>query len=241
MWLIILPNSCSMGNVFWCWRLQWSLQLFRVIRMVNSADNLFRMAANSYEKPDYWSKKAFSEGYPARSVYKLKELDEKFGLLKKNYSVLDLGAAPGSWTVFALRTLNGTGHLTSIDLKPLAKDVVGSNLTFIQGDLYDEAVRVQARDLGPYDSVICDAAPPTTGNRTVDTARSTGLVELAIFYAQTMLKPGGNFVVKIFQGGDQQQLLKSMRQIFTTARGFKPEACRTESFETYLVGLDKKG
>lgn len=241
MWLIILPNSCSMGNVFWCWRLQWNLQLFRVIRMVNSADNLFRMAANSYEKPDYWSKKAFSEGYPARSVYKLKELDEKFGFLKKNYSVLDLGAAPGSWTVFALRTLNGTGHLTSIDLKPLAKDVVGSNLTFIQGDLYDEAVRVQARDLGPYDSVICDAAPPTTGNRTVDTARSTGLVELAIFYAQTMLKPGGNFVVKIFQGGDQQQLLKSMRQIFTTARGFKPEACRTESFETYLVGLDKKG
>lgn len=241
MWLIILPNSCSMGNVFWCWRLQWNLQLFQVIRMVNSADNLFRMAANSYEKPDYWSKKAFSEGYPARSVYKLKELDEKFGLLKKNYSVLDLGAAPGSWTVFALRTLNGTGHLTSIDLKPLAKDVVGSNLTFIQGDLYDEAVRVQARDLGPYDSVICDAAPPTTGNRTVDTARSTGLVELAIFYAQTMLKPGGNFVVKIFQGGDQQQLLKSMRQIFTTARGFKPEACRAESFETYLVGLDKKG
>lgn len=199
------------------------------------------MAANSYEKPDYWSKKAFSEGYPARSVYKLKELDEKFGLLKKNYAVLDLGAAPGSWTVFALRALNGTGHLTSIDLKPLAKDVAGSNLTFIQGDLYDEEVRAQARSLGPYDSVMCDAAPPTTGNRTVDTARSAGLVELAIFYAQTMLKPRGNFVVKIFQGGDQQQLLKSMRQIFTTARGFKPEACRTESFETYLVGLDKKG
>ena len=199
------------------------------------------MAANSYEKPDYWSKKACSEGYPARSVYKLKELDEKFGLLKKNSSVLDLGAAPGSWTVFALRTLNGTGHLTSIDLKPLAKDVVGSNLTFIQGDLYDEEVRMQARNLGPYDSVICDAAPPTSGNRTVDTARSTGLVELAIYYAQTMLKPGGNFVAKIFQGGDQQQLLKSMRQIFTSARGFKPEACRTESFETYLVGLNKKG
>ena len=198
------------------------------------------MAANRYEKPDFWSKKALSEGYPARSVYKLKELDEKFGLLRRNSAVLDLGAAPGSWTVFALRTLDGTGHLTSIDLRPLARDVAGSNLTFIQGDLYDEEVRMQARDLGPYDSVICDAAPATTGNKTVDTARSTGLVELAIFYAQTMLKPGGNFVVKIFQGGDQQQLLKSMRQIFTSARGFKPEACRTESFETYLVGLNKK-
>lgn len=198
------------------------------------------MAVNSYEKPDYWSRKAFSEGYPARSVYKLKELDEKFGLLKKNYKVLDLGAAPGSWTVFVLRTLDGTGHVTSIDLKPLAKSVVGSNLEFIQGDLYDQEVRDRAMALGPYDSVICDAAPPTTGNRTVDTARSTGLVELAIFYAQTMLKPGGNFAVKIFQGGDQQALLKSMREIFTSARGFKPEACRTESFETYLVGLGKR-
>lgn len=198
------------------------------------------MATNSYEKPDYWSRKAFSEGYPARSVYKLKELDEKFGLLKKNYKVLDLGAAPGSWTVFVLRTLDGTGHVTSIDLKPLAKSVVGSNLEFIQGDLYDQEVRDRAMALGPYDSVICDAAPPTTGNRTVDTARSTGLVELAIFYAQTMLKPGGNFAVKIFQGGDQQALLKSMREIFTSARGFKPEACRTESFETYLVGLGKR-
>ena len=198
------------------------------------------MVANSYEKPDYWSRKAFSEGYPARSVYKLKELDEKFGLLKKNYKVLDLGAAPGSWTVFVLRTLDGTGHVTSIDLKPLAKSVVGSNLEFIQGDLYDQEVRDRAMALGPYYSVICDAAPPTTGNRTVDTARSTGLVELAIFYAQTMLKPGGNFAVKIFQGGDQQALLKSMREIFTSARGFKPEACRTESFETYLVGLGKR-
>ena len=83
------------------------------------------MANNSYEKPDYWSRKAFSEGYPARSVYKLKEIDEKFGMLKKNSRILDLGASPGSWTVFALRTLDGTGHVTSIDLNPLAKDVKG--------------------------------------------------------------------------------------------------------------------
>lgn len=195
---------------------------------------------NSYEKPDFWSRKAFSEGYPARSVYKLQEIDEKFGMLKKGFRVLDLGAAPGSWTTFALRTLDGTGYVTSIDLNPLSKDVKSDFLTFIQGDMYDPEVRSKALSLGPYDSVICDAAPPTTGNRVVDTARSSGLVELAIYYAEEMLKPGGNFVVKIFQGGDQQSFLKSMRGIFTSARGFKPEACRNESFETYLVGINKK-
>jgi 23S rRNA (uridine2552-2'-O)-methyltransferase len=199
------------------------------------------MASNSYEKPDFWSKKAFSEGYPARSVYKLKEMDEKFGLIKKSYRVLDLGAAPGSWTTFVLRALDGNGHVTAIDLSPLSKDVKATNLSFFQGDLYAEGIRNEAKKLGPYDLVICDAAPATTGNRTVDTARSSGLVELAIFYAEEMLLPGGNFVVKIFQGGDQQEHLKKLRTLFASARGFKPEACRTESFETYLVGLGKKG
>ncbi len=198
------------------------------------------MPSNSYEKPDYWSKKAFSEGYPARSVYKLQEIDKKFGMLKKNYKVLDLGAAPGSWTVFVLRELAGTGHVTSIDLNPLAKNVKSDNLTFIQGDLYSDEIRKEALEHGPYNLVICDAAPPTTGNRVIDTARSSGLVELAIYYAETMLKQGGNFAVKIFQGGDQQQLLKKMRTIFTEAKGFKPVACRSESFETYLIGINKK-
>ncbi len=198
------------------------------------------MASNSYEKPDYWSKRAFSEGYPARSVYKLKEIDEKFGFFKKNYRVLDLGAAPGSWTVFVLRLLDGTGHVTSIDLNPLAKTVRGENLESITGDMCDAAVRSRAENSGPYNAVICDAAPPTTGNRVIDTARSSGLVELALFYAEHMLVPGGNFVVKIFQGGDQQVFLKKMRELFSSAKGFKPGACRTESFETYLIGLGKK-
>lgn len=198
------------------------------------------MAANSYEKPDFWSQKAFSEGYPARSVYKLKEIDEKFGMIKKNYTVLDLGAAPGSWTVFLLRKLENTGKVVSCDLNPLSKSVKGENLTFLQGDLNAPEIRKQIRELGPYDLVVCDAAPKTTGNRTVDTARSEQLVEMAIWYAQAMLKTGGNFAVKIFQNGDQQRLLKSMREIFTTAKGFKPEACRSESFETYLIGVNKK-
>ena len=142
--------------------------------------------------------------------------------------------------MFLLRTLNGAGHVTAIDLKPLAKSVKGDNLLFIQGDLYDSSIREQALAAGPYDLVVCDAAPPTTGNRVIDTARSSGLVELAIYYAQTMLSPGGNFAVKIFQGGDQQSFLKTMRSVFTSAKGFKPEACRSGSFETYLIGIGKK-
>lgn len=198
------------------------------------------MPANSYEKPDFWSQKAFSEGYPARSVYKLKEIDEKFGMIKKNYTVLDLGAAPGSWTTFLLRQMDGTGKVVSCDLNPLAKSVKGDNLVFIQGDLNAPEIRKQIKEQGPYDLVVCDAAPKTTGIRMVDTASSEQLVEMAIYYAQIMLKTGGNFCVKIFQNGDQQRLLKAMREVFTSAKGFKPEACRQESFETYLIGIKKK-
>lgn len=198
------------------------------------------MPVNSYEKPDYWSKKAFSEGYPARSVYKLQEIDDKFGMIKKNFTILDLGAAPGSWTTFLLRKLDGSGKVVSCDLNPLAKSVKGDNLVFIQGDLNAAEIRKQITENGPYDLVVCDAAPLTTGNKMVDTARSTQLVEMAVWYAQAMLKKGGNFAVKIFQNGSQQEILKNMREIFTSAKGFKPEACRSESYETYLIGINKK-
>lgn len=196
--------------------------------------------ANSYEKPDFWSRKAFSEGYPARSVYKLQEIDQKFGMIKKNYKVLDLGAAPGSWTTFLLRTMEGSGKVVSCDLNPLSKSVKGDNLVFIQGDLQQKEIVDKIKAEGPFDLVVCDAAPLTIGNRVVDTARSSGLVKMAIWYAETMLKSGGNFAVKIFQNGDQQALLKAMREVFTNAKGFKPQACRSESFETYLIGLGKK-
>ncbi len=195
---------------------------------------------NSYAKPDFWSQKAFSEGYPARSVYKLQEIDQKFGMVKKNYTILDLGSAPGSWTTWLLRNLDGTGKVISVDLNPLDKSVKGENLIFLQGDLLDEAMRKAVAEQGPYDLVVCDAAPLTTGNRTIDTARSHALVQMAVWYAEQMLKKGGNFCVKIFQNGSQQQDLQKMRAIFSSAKGFKPEACRSTSFETYLIGINKK-
>ena len=133
-----------------------------------------------------------------------------------------------------------SGKVVSVDLNPLSKDVKAENLVFFQGDLLSEEIRNLIKAQGPYDLVVCDAAPLTTGNRTIDTLRSKALVEMAIWYAGAMLKTGGNFCVKIFQNGDQQKLLMKMREIFTQAKGFKPEACRTESFETYLIGLNKK-
>lgn len=198
------------------------------------------MANNSYKKPDFWSQKAFSEGYPARSVYKLQEMDKKFGLIRPGLRILDLGAAPGSWTTYLLRTLGDNGMVTAVDLSPLDTSVVAPNLAFYQGDLYAPAVRDAVGARGPFDLVVCDAAPATTGNRTLDTTRSEALAELALFYAEEFLNQQGNFVVKIFQGGGEQALLKRMRTLFKTARGFKPEACRTSSFETYLVGLEYK-
>ena len=151
-----------------------------------------------------------------------------------------MGSAPGSWTTWLLRNLDESGKVVSVDLNSLSKDVKGSNLVFFQGDLLSEEIREQITQQGPYDLVVCDAAPLTTGNRTIDTLRSKSLVEMAIWYAQTMLRTGGNFCVKIFQNGDQQKLLMKMREIFTQAKGFKPEACRSESFETYLIGINKK-
>ncbi|MBQ9494125.1 MAG: RlmE family RNA methyltransferase [Treponema sp.] len=194
--------------------------------------------ANSYAQSDFWSKKAFSEGYPARSVYKLKELDEKFSLIPKNCIALDLGSAPGSWTLYLLK--NGAARVVSCDLHELAKNVNSESLTFIKGNLNDAAVREKIKAFSPYDVVVCDAAPSTTGNRTVDTARSEQLVEMALWYGEAMLKNGGNFAVKIFQSGGQQHALQKMRTLFATAKGFKPEACRVESFETYLVGIGRK-
>ncbi|NLJ45203.1 MAG: RlmE family RNA methyltransferase [Treponema sp.] len=198
------------------------------------------MSGNSYEKPDHWTLKAKSEGYPARSVYKLAEMQEKFKLLKPGTRVLDIGAAPGSWSLWVLRFLKGSGFLAAVDLSPLGMKPPFGNFFFLQGDIYDPAVRSTLAERGPYGLVLSDAAPATTGDRTVDTGRSESLVEAVIDYADALLAPGGNLVAKLFQGGGERDLLAALKERFETARGFKPKACRAESFETYLIGLGKK-
>jgi 23S rRNA (uridine2552-2'-O)-methyltransferase len=204
---------------------------------------------SSYKKPDHWALRAQQEGYPARSVYKLKELDEKFGLLRAGaqpLKVLDLGAAPGSWSLYALRKLGGRVFLAAADLAPLSRQYDrglfdGENFLFVPGDLTGGEVRTALLARGPYRLVMSDAAPATTGNRPVDTLRSLVLAEAALEYAREGLEEGGNLVVKVFQGGDTAELLRRLREVFRTAKGYKPAPCRSESFETYYLGLDKRG
>jgi 23S rRNA (uridine2552-2'-O)-methyltransferase len=208
----------------------------------------------SYKKPDFWSLKAQKEGYPARSIYKLKEMDEKFGLFSSfhrktgaayPFKVLDLGAAPGSWSLYILRLMGGQGFLLAADRSPLSRQYDkglfgGENFRFIQGDITEEQTRKTILAHSPFHLVISDAAPETTGNSSVDTLRSLVLAEAVLEYAASALVKGGNLIVKVFQGGDTPNLLKSIREGFTAGKSFKPQACRRESFETYYVGLDKR-
>jgi 23S rRNA (uridine2552-2'-O)-methyltransferase len=209
-----------------------------------------------YSKSDHWSQKAQKEGYPARSVYKLKEMDEKFGLIRNARSpfrVLDLGAAPGSWSLYILRKLalkaNGEKAaeptLVSIDLAPLSRQYDEGlfdrpDFLFLQGDFTSGEIRDAIVSNCPYSLIVSDAAPSTTGNRSVDTLRSLDLAETALNYAETNLAKGGNLVIKVFQGGDTGKLLKAIRGLFETGKSFKPQACRAGSFETYYLGLRRR-
>ena len=190
----------------------------------------------SRERPDHYALKARKEGYPARSVYKLEEMQKKYQLFKPGFRVLDIGASPGSWTLYVLRQIKEKGSVVSADLKPLELKKKFANLHFFQGDVFLDETVEELRKKGPYHTVISDAAPSTTGNRIVDTRRSFELVEQILSLAEKLLKPGGSFVVKVFQGGDEEELFARMKGEFQMVKRFKPKAVRSESFETYFIG-----
>ena len=191
------------------------------------------------DKPDQYAQRAKREGYKARSVYKLAEMDEKVGLLKRGRRVLDLGAAPGSWTQYALERVGSAGLVVAVDLK--AVELPDSdNLKTLEGDITEEPTRAELRSLGPFDVVLSDAAPSTTGNRTLDTARSAELVEIILGLVDELLVEGGNMAVKLFQGGEERELLAAARERFRTAKVQHPKASRSDSFEVYLVGIEHR-
>ncbi len=194
------------------------------------------------KRHDHYFKRARQENYPARSVYKLQELDDQFKLLRPGMKVLDLGATPGSWTLYAAQKVGPSGRVLGVDITP-TDTVFPENVTFMVGDALDPGpdFRQALADMAPLDLVISDMAPRTTGSRLTDQARSLELVEQALAVAGTCLIHGGHFVAKVFQGPDVKPFTDSMRAAFEKVKTAKPKSSRSESFEQFIVGLGFRG
>lgn len=193
---------------------------------------------DTYKKPDHFTDKAKKAGFPARSVFKLEEIDRRVRLLKPGMRVLDLGASPGSWALYAAQKIGAGGKLLAMDLNPL-NTALPPQATFIQGD----ALTIENADLAlfaPYDVVLSDMAPNTTGNRLGDQTRSFELFMRALEVASTLSKPGGAFVGKIFMGEDLPLARAELRKHFETERLIRPEGTRSVSYELFIIGQGRR-
>ncbi len=187
---------------------------------------------------DYYAKRAREEGYPARSVYKLKEIQKRFGILRKGSRVLDLGCCPGAWLLFASSVVGNRGLVVGVDIIPLTLQLP-SNVRFVQHDVlvWDESF-LEAVGTN-FETVLSDMSPPTTGNKFVDAQRSLQLSESALAISARVLRPGGAFVCKIFQGSDLKGFSDKVKRSFGRVTNFKPKSSRKASKEIYVVGLGR--
>ncbi len=193
---------------------------------------------NPYKKADSFTKAAKAQGYPARSVFKLEEIDRRVRLLRPGQRVLDLGAAPGSWSLYAAKKIGPKGQLLAIDLT-LIPGSLGPNAVFVQGD----ALSLSSEDLArfaPYDVVLSDMAPSTTGSKLADQTRSFELFDRAVDVATALGAPGSAFVGKIFMSEEFVKAREKLRKLYTEVRNIRPEGTRSVSSEVFLVGLGKK-
>ncbi len=188
---------------------------------------------------DHYTRQAKKENYPARSVYKLQEMQKKYRLMRPGQRVLDLGCAPGSWLLFAAKQVGANGRVVGVDLKPVT-DKIPPQAKVYTGDVFDSEAIFWEEEGAPFHLVMSDMAPATTGNRSVDAARSYNLSEKALDIAMTRLLPGGNFVCKIFQGEDFERFVQATRKLFQQCKIFKPQSCRKSSKEIYIIGLNRK-
>lgn len=189
---------------------------------------------------DEYVKRAQKEGYRARAAYKLIEIDDKDKLIKPGMTVVDLGSTPGSWSQIAVQRLKGQGRVIALDILDM-HPIPG--VEFICGDFREEAILKQLEDSlngKSVDLVIADMAPNMSGLKDVDQAGATYLTELALEFCQDWLKPGGNFLVKVFIGSGFEEIVKQMRSQFDKVVTRKPKASRDRSSEVYLLGLHRK-
>jgi 23S rRNA (uridine2552-2'-O)-methyltransferase len=192
---------------------------------------------NPYARPDRFTRAAKEAGFPARSVYKLEEIDRRTRLLRPGQRVLDLGASPGSWSMYAARKIGPTGKLLAVDLEPLAV-TLPPNAVFVQGDALSLENEILAR-FAPYDVVLSDMAPRTTGSKITDQTRSFELFMRALAVAATLGGPGSSFVGKIFMSDDLPKARAELRRHYATERLIRPEGTRSVSMELFVVGLQK--
>lgn len=187
------------------------------------------------QERDPYVLKARREGWRSRAVYKLEQIDRKEHLLKPGMTVVDLGAAPGGWSQYASRRLDGSGRIVAVDLLPM--DSL-PDVEFIQGDFTDEAVLEQVREAvgdGGANLVISDMAPNISGLKAVDQPRAMYLAELALDLCRQLLTRRGDFVCKLFQGEGTDEFIREARGSFTRVKVTKPAASRAGSREVYLV------
>jgi 23S rRNA (uridine2552-2'-O)-methyltransferase len=191
-----------------------------------------------YRPKDHYFQRAKQRGFRARSAFKLEELVERFGLLRPGARVLDLGAAPGGFLQVIARAVGPSGLAVGADLVPLRPFTEGWVRTGVVDVLADDAqAQVEALAPGPYDAILSDMAPKTTGVRGTDEARSLRLAERALALARALGKPGSSFVTKLFMGGDFEAFRAQLREAYREVKVVRPEATRSASVEIYLVGL----
>lgn len=189
---------------------------------------------------DFYVRQSVEQGYRSRAAYKLMEIDDKDRLLKPGGVVVDLGCAPGGWCQVAAQRMKGQGRIVGIDL--LEMTGLG-HVNFIQGDFTEDAPLAELEALlagHPVDLVMSDMAPNITGVAVADQARSYHLAELALEFAGKWLKPGGAFLVKVFQGAGFEEYVRQLRAVFQTVAVRKPDASRDRSREVYLLGRGLK-
>jgi 23S rRNA (uridine2552-2'-O)-methyltransferase len=186
-----------------------------------------------YSKKDFYTKKAKEENYPARSVYKLKEINEKYRIFKYGDKVLDLGCAPGSWMLYIARNVGDRGRVVGLDIDNI-KINLPKNAEFIKGDI------MKIKIDGMFDVIVSDLAPSTSGIGFADVEGSLLLCERSFEITKEVLKSGGNFLCKMFEGEGTDEFFKKAKQYFKFIKIFRPKATRKGSREIYIVAMGFK-